>query len=291
MDERSGPGEELPRLGAELRRLRDRAGISGRELARRIEGMSQSKVSRIEAGTAVPTMAQVERWACVTGASPAERETLTGLAGRARTDVHDHRSAPRVRPHRQDLLAEREEQARMVRTFHPSMVPGLLQTAQYALLVYGLSPVAEARDGAPAAASARVDRQAVLFEPGRRFEFLITEAALRWRPGPGGLRPLPAQLDRLASLSTLDGVSIGIIPGGQEALTLASHAFVIYMGDASEATFVAVETIHSGLTVRDPGQIELYERTWEALSRMAIFGVEARRVLTGLSLDLRTALE
>lgn len=291
MAERSEPSEELRRLGAELRRLRDLAGISGRELAGGIEGVSQSKVSRIEAGTAVPTTAQIDRWAELTGASPEARKTLAELAERAHTEIHDYRTALRGRSHRQNVMADREEQARMVRTFHPSMVPGLLQTAQYALLVFGLSQVPGAREGAPGAASARMDRQAVLFEPGRRFEFLITEAALRWRPGPDGLRLLPAQLDRVSALSTLDTVSIGIIPDAQEALTLASHAFVIYIGHAPDDSFVTVETIHSGLTVRAPDQIELYERTWEALRRMAVYGDEARGILAGLSLDLRTSVE
>ncbi|MFG2018933.1 helix-turn-helix domain-containing protein [Actinomadura geliboluensis] len=291
MDDPAEPQGDLQRLGAELRRLRDHAGISGRKLARRIEGMSQSKVSRIEAGNAVPTPAQVDRWASITGASPSTRRGLVELAEHAQTEIQDYRTALRGRSHRQGVVAEREEKARMVRTFHPSMVPGLLQTAQYALQVFGLSPVTEAREGAPAAAFARVDRQAVLFEPGRRFEFLLTEAALRWRPGPDGRRALPAQLDRIASLSTLGTVSIGIIPGGQEALTLASHAFVIYTGRQPDETFVTIETIHSGLTVRSPEQIELYERTWAALRQMAVYTDEARHLLARLAVDLRASVE
>ena len=49
------------RLATELRRLRDQAGISGRDLAHRV-GISQSKVSRIESGTVIPSLPEVTAW-------------------------------------------------------------------------------------------------------------------------------------------------------------------------------------------------------------------------------------
>ena len=62
------------RLATELRLLRDVNGITGRELARRI-GISQSKMSRIEAGVALPSIAEVTAWTPASGVRPAHRLT------------------------------------------------------------------------------------------------------------------------------------------------------------------------------------------------------------------------
>ena len=278
---------ERAQLAAELRRLRDQAGISGRELATGIGNISQSKVSRIEAGTAMPTLVQVERWADLTKASPAAKQALIRLAERAFTEIHTWRMSLQGRPHRQDDVGEREAQARMTRTFQPTIVPGLLQTAQYARQVFGLSPLPNVREGIPAAVASRLDRQLALYEPERRFEFLITEGALRWCPGPDAPNLLTPQLDRIVSLSTMDNVSIGIIPDGRQALAFAAHGFVIYEGHDVDDTFVSVEAIHAGITVHDPESIDIYQRTWSTLTQMAVFDDEARRLVAELFSDFR----
>ncbi|WP_067461372.1 helix-turn-helix domain-containing protein [Actinomadura macra] len=283
---------ERERLAAELRRLRDQAGLSGRRLAEGIGDISQSKVSRIEAGGAMPTLPQVERWADVTGVSPGQRRSLLRLAERAFTEIHAYRASPGdPSSHRQEEVRTREAGARRVRTFQPAVVPGLLQTAQYARQVFALSPLPGAAEGLPSAVAGRMDRQLALYEQDRGFEFLIAEAALRWRPGPDADRLLPAQLDRVASLSTLDNVSIGIVPDGAEALAFVSHAFVIYEGQDVDDTVVTIEAVHAAITVHDPDSIAVYERTWSALTRMAVFGDEARGLLTGLATRVRIPVE
>jgi transcriptional regulator with XRE-family HTH domain len=275
-------------LSAELRRLRDQAGISGRELARLI-GISQSKVSRIESGTATPTLPQVKQWAEATRAPAEQTRSLIDLAERALTEIHTWRMSLQARSHRQDEIREREARARMTRTFQPSVVPGLLQTAEYARLVFGLSPLPNVRAGIPAAVAGRLDRQLALYEREGRFEFLITESALRWHPGPDSHGVLRAQLDRIVSLSTLENVLVGVIPYDSEALTFASHGFVIYEGRDHEDTFVTIEAIHASLTVHDPDSIAIYRETWSALRRMAIFDDQAREFLAELMTDVRVS--
>ncbi|MGH3382815.1 MAG: Scr1 family TA system antitoxin-like transcriptional regulator [Actinoallomurus sp.] len=270
------------RLAAELRRLRVQAGTSGRRLADEIGGLSQSAVSRIETGAALPTVPQVERWADVAGASPAEKETLVSLAQRAFTEIESWRTSLRDRPHLQQEIAEREARARVTRVFQPSAVPGLLQTAEYARQVFSLSPVPSVKGAVAAAVSGRMNRQPALYEPGCRFEFLITEAALRWCPGPDSRRLLPAQLDRITSLGTLENVSIGIIPDGEQALTYASHGFVIYEGHGADDTLVTIEAIHAALTIHDSEAIDVYRETWSALARMAASEGDAREIFAGL---------
>ncbi|GLZ11651.1 transcriptional regulator [Actinomadura sp. NBRC 104425] len=287
MSGRSESSGERAQLAAELRLLRRQAGISGRELASGIEGMSQSKVSRIESGDALPTLPQVERWADLTGAAPERKASLVRLAERAFTEVHTWRASLRNRPHRQDEAREREARARVTRTFQPALVPGLLQTAEYARQVFGLSPLPQVRKGVAAAVAARMDRQLALYEQDKRFEFLITEGALRWCPGPDARALLLPQWDRVVSLSTLGNVSLGIIPAGRQALAIASHGFVIYEGDDADDAYVSVEAIHAGLTAHDAESVGIYRQTWSALTRMAVFGDDARGVVARLAADLR----
>ncbi|WP_395111500.1 helix-turn-helix domain-containing protein [Actinomadura sp. SCN-SB] len=283
-------------LASELRRLRGMSGISGRDLAARL-GISQSKVSRIESGATMPSLPEVTAWVrTVSGDDETERR-LIAITEAAFTEVQAWRAALRDRSHLQDETLERESRTSRSQTFQPSVVPGLLQTAEYARRVFTLFreiPYGPAE--LAAAVAGRLDRQLALFQEGRRFDFLITEAALRWRPGPPQL--LLAQLDRVASLSTLDNVRIGVIPSDAEAVTYTSHGFVIFNDDREAAgtgdtgsegsdSYVTVDLIHARLNVTGPDDVELYRRRWELLSEMALSGDDARAFLARLAADIR----
>lgn len=278
------------RLAVELRRLRDAAGISGRELAQRI-GVSQSKVSRIESGAATPSSDEVLAWAEAVAAPEATRGLLVELAEQAHTEVYAWQTALRERTHLQDDIQERERQARRIMVYQPSIIPGLLQTAEYAKRVLSLFQPPYAEHDIPAVLASRLDRQLALYEEGRKFHFLITEAALRWRPGPPKL--LLPQLDRIASVSTLETVSIGLIPHSVQVVTYISHGFVIFdegdderAGEDDDETIVMVETVHANLTVKGR-YVADYRHRWSLLSQMAVFDDEARAFLAEVSADIQ----
>jgi len=273
------------RLAAELRRLRDLSGVSGRELARRIS-ISQSKVSRIESGTVMPSLPEVTAWGTALGASQATLDHLAFQTNLAYTEVQPWRDVLRGQGHIQDEVQEREAFARHLRTFQPTIVPGLLQTAEYARRVFSTYQPPYTEEDLRAAVAARVDRQQLMFDPDRQFDFLVAEGALHWRPGPAHV--LLGQLDRIASIMTLENVSIGLIRYDQEAVTLISHGFVIYEGTEDNMGFVTVEAIHASITVNDPRDVEVYRNRWSALREMAIFGEDARAYLTTLTDDIRT---
>ena len=142
-----------------------------------------------------------------------------------------------------------------------------------------------AKGDVPAAVAGRLDRQLALYETDRQFDFLIAEAALRWRPGEPEL--LLAQLDRISSVSTLDNVSVGVIPLGAQAVTMLTHAFVIYDGPGEQDALVSVETIHAHLVVKNPADVALYRQRWKLLNEMAIFGGEAQEFISGLTACLK----
>jgi hypothetical protein len=83
----------------------------------------------------------------------------------------------------QDSVRDLEASARVVRNFQPGIIPGLPQTAEYARQIMALAGIGHHGSHA-AAVAARLRRQQALHNPDRSFEFLLTEAALRYRPAP-----------------------------------------------------------------------------------------------------------
>lgn len=264
-------------LAHELKRLRLLTGLSGRELGRRAS-ISQSKVSRVEAGTALPTVPEVEEWGRVLNASPETVRWLAELTGDAHLEAHSWSAALHGRKHLQHEIGGWEAEATVVRTYQPSVVPGLVQTADYAHRVFSLFSPRYDDDALAAAVAGRMDRQLALCKPGKKFEFIVTEAALRWRPGPPEV--LIAQLDRLASVSTLDNITFGVVPLDGEALTTYSHGFVIYEGDGEAV--VSLEMIHGPHTLDSAGDVETYRLRWSLLQEMSLFGDDARGLLEDL---------
>ncbi len=266
--------------------MRKLAGLNGYQLAEHV-GISQSKVSRIEAGSAVPTVREAEAWARAVGASDDVLANLIGMAEAALTEVETWRIALRHGlPNLQTDVRALEANARRISNFQPSLVPGLLQTAEYARRVFTLADVVGRQDYAGAVA-ARMSRQEILFDEDRRFEFLVTEGALRWRPGLPKL--LLTQLDRVSSVATLSNVSLGLIPQDTEATAAASHGFTIYEDrEDSEEPFVRVELIHGELTVSDPEDVAIYRARFSQLGEAAVFDEDARSLLAGIADDLRS---
>jgi transcriptional regulator with XRE-family HTH domain len=277
------------RLGAELRRLRERAGIPGRLLAEQI-GVSQSKVSRIESGAVLPSIPEVTGWAEAVHASEAATSMAVALADAAYTEVHPWDTALYGRDDLQHEFQVIEARSRAVLVYEPSIVPGLLQTAEYARRVFAMFEPAYAESDIPKVTAGRVDRQDALFDPSRRFDFLMTEAALRWRPGPSGV--MLAQLDRIASLCTLENVTVGVIPQLARAHAHVPHGFVLMEPKAlEEDAFVFVETVHANLTVNDPRHIVLYRNHWSRLEKAAVYGSDVLDLLSRIAADVRGLAE
>lgn len=282
-------GEDSPqrlRLGSALRRLRLRADLTGEQLAEQA-GMSQSKVSRIELGQSAATVADIERWAQMTGASDDERAELVELAEATVTEAIAFREARRHGlPSIQEDVQAIEASAATIRSYQPVLVPGLLQTAEYTrrLLKAGFP---EGRPDIPAAIAARIERQAVLYDEAKRIEFIITEGALRWRFGPPSA--MLAQLDRIATVATLTTVAIGIIPQAVEITTWRTHGFNIFDDRGDEDPIVDVETLTTGLTITDPRDVDEYRQAFARLREAAVFGDDALALLRAVMTDLRSS--
>lgn len=267
------PQTQRARLGQELQRIRMLAGLSGEQIGRVI-AVHKSTVSRIERGDSVPSMQQVAAWADAANAGEERRALVMYLAEVAVNEVITHRDRlTGGLAFVQNTVGELEATARTLRHFQPGIIPGLLQTAEYARRILAMAdPPADIGQ----AVAARLARQSLLYDPERTLEFLLTEAALRFRPGPESGDVLMAQLDHLAAVVTLQTVSFGVIPMDAEMDAFPRCAFILYE-DRTEGRppFAFVETPHASLSASDPPDVKVYQDQLEQFRRSALYGTEA----------------
>jgi transcriptional regulator with XRE-family HTH domain len=279
--------ERRRQLGRALRDLRDAAGLTSIQLAERV-GVAQSTVSRWENGRQLPSPEQIDRWAAATGATTQQRVGLDALAEVAATEAVSWRGRPERLAALQQEVAGLEESAALNRSYYPVLVHGLLQVPDYARAVYRARAKLDGQSDAEVAeaVAARVARQTLLYRPGRRFEFLMTEAGLRWRFVPREV--MAAQLDRLAQAARMPNVLLGILPLEIEEPVWAWQGFSAFLERADDADdLVLVETLTAGLTVRNLADVARYGQAFKALLDLAAVGPDALAILDRLAADLR----
>jgi hypothetical protein len=268
-------------LGARFRQLRKDAGLTGRQLADQLR-WSQPKVSRIESGQRTPGEEDLLAFAEAIGATP---EIADELLARVRLVHAAHK------PGRRELdgaatvgqhgMFEMGSSVRLVRAFEPAVIPDMLETEDYALKLF--ADVA-ARDGFPndveEAVGVGLRRQQLLYDPAKRFEFLIAESALRSHfCAPSVMR---AQLDLVRALSNLETVELYLIPAEARLPLIPLHGFWILDDD-----LVFVDTLHARVEATDPSEVAVYLRVFDQLKAAAHGGETARELLTRAMDDWR----
>jgi hypothetical protein len=121
------------------------------------------------------------------------------------------------------------------------------------------------------AVAARIERQSILYDTSKRFDFLVTEGALRWQPPGLDMRP---QLDRIMSMASPPNVSVSIVPF-DNAPTIFMNQFVIWHLETE--TMVSVETYSAELWVSEPPDVARYRHVWKRLAAGAIEAPTALR--------------
>ena len=281
-------GESSPqrqRLGRALRDLRHSAGITGTQLAGQL-GISQSTVSRFETGQQIPSIGEVETWARTLGADDAVVAGLVELVEAAATEAVAFRRT-RVRRglagQQQDTAAV-EASAGLLRSFNPSGVQGLLQTPAYAQAVFAAAH--PGRTDLAAAVAARMARQEVLYAQGKRFHFIVGEPALRWWRGSAEV--MLGQLDRLGQMLTLPNVTLGILALDRQVPVWNHHSFTVFSDRAGGAEdLVHIETLQTGLNIRNTEDVARYLDAFERLAQVAVIGDPARALLAHTAESLR----
>jgi transcriptional regulator with XRE-family HTH domain len=279
-EDRAGPahGEESfvqrLRLAAELRDLRQRAGLSQHRLAREL-GFSQSKVLKMETGRTTAQIPDIEAWARATGVPPDEVGPLIQLGRNALTEALVVRGRRTAEPQRETVGMEKA--AGTVRVYQPTLIPALLQTRAYIQSVFasGCLPVPLTEQDV----LARLERQAVLFDESKTFEFIIGEAALRWRFGPAEAHL--AQLDLLRVIGAFPNVQLGVLPVGFAGSVWWHHEIRLLEDFADGSSpFAEVETLTASVAVHDPGDVERYRKVFDRLREVALIGEPGRALVS-----------
>lgn len=256
-------------LAAELQSCRRLAGVNQREMAKQV-GVSQPLVSRIESAERLLSLPDVAKWLRACSAAPEVRERIIALTEAAHTETRTWRELLATTNHLQEEASRRNAAAALVQNFQPSILPGLVQTADYARATIPLTDLEGQIDRA-AHLAARIERQAVLRDPGRRFDFLIAERLLRWEPAPGVLGP---QLAQLAAVAALDTVTVAVLPDSY-AGAIPWHNFVLRHPADGSPPYVAVEMVHGEQTIEDATDVAAYELLWKVMWEAALVGDEA----------------
>jgi transcriptional regulator with XRE-family HTH domain len=272
------------RLGARLRALRDLAGLRNEDLATALT-LSPATVSRMESGDRLARLDEIDVWVRVTRAEPGVREELASLAESAANQINPWRS----RLHAgvdltQRETAELEASAATIRSYDHAVVPGLLQVREYALLVFEVADINDQQDFT-AQVEGRMHRQVVLIDQSKQFTILMTEAALRWRPGSIALQT--EQLGHIQAMMALPNVRVGILPLKGRANTIYPEGFRIYADRADESdTLVVVELVTDEVTISQPASVALYLREFDRLCAGAAYDETAHALIEHIIADL-----
>lgn len=270
---------ERHQLASSLRYLRKQSGLTGSELAARI-GVSQSKISKIETGQLTPSVADITRIAEALGVSVEVRDELLDRANFLLAEATSwrllHRRGVKAV---QDEIRDLERRASEIRLFQPLLVPGLLQTAEYARQILhsaSLAPIDDVAEGV----AARLERQRILYDTTKTFTFVIMQAALHHQFGSP--TDMLAQLDRILSIETLKNVSIGIIPFEAQLPRVPANSYCIYDDDLVDAEV----TLDYGFE-RDPARVHDYIADFAAFAEVARFGRAGRVVVDSVARTYR----
>lgn len=260
-------------LGIRLRDLRRDAGLAGTELAR-LGGWAPSKVSKIEHGKQTPSEEDLRDW-CEHCRAPAQLPDLIAAVRNLETQFAEWRRIMRGGTRRrQQASASVYEKARLFRIYEPAVIPGLLQTREYATAVLStFIDFIRVPDDAEEGAAARLDRQRVLTHGDRRFHMVLAEQALRTRVG--GADVMTGQLEHLLATLRLPRLRLGLIPADAPYRVPLHNGFWIL-----DEAVVQFDSYSAELTLVRPDEIALYGRAFERLAALSVYGAEARTMIS-----------
>ncbi|MBF6048561.1 helix-turn-helix domain-containing protein [Streptomyces sp. NRRL B-1677] len=274
-------------LGAELRALREESGHTADEMARRL-GWHQTKVSRIENGRSGVRVHELESLLDLYGVTdPEAREGLVGLA-------RDSKARMWWKPY-SDVLTQRyasyialETEASAKRSFETTLLPGLLQTPDYArAVIKALAPETKP-DAVDALVSVRLARQSATLRRASplRLQSVVDEAALRRTTG--GSHVMTKQLHHLLEASEEPNVTVQVLPfasGGH--LGMLGSFGILHFPIRSDLDIVYTESYVSSMQFERRSDFATYSRMFDTLSASALDEAQSRNLISCVVKDLQ----
>ncbi|WP_329218509.1 helix-turn-helix domain-containing protein [Streptomyces sp. NBC_01485] len=283
MPPRSNPTARQARLGAELRKLREAAGMAAREAGAFLGG-NQAQISHIEAGRWGVSAERVRRLATLYSAS--DEKLIEALCGMAEERVkgwwEEYRGV--LRPGFLDL-AELEYRATRLRSVQTVNIPGILQSEEYVRAIHtGYVPKLPA-DEVDARVEFRVRRRTI-FERASPTPFvaLVHEAALRMRYG--GRKVAKGQLEFLLEASAWPAVTVRVIPFTCEDFIEAAHSLLYAAGVVPQLDTVHLDSPLGGIPVTDTAGLARFGGMLDFAERAALTENASRQLIHRIAQEL-----
>lgn len=268
----------LKRLGSTLRALRVASDLTVDQVGESLN-WSGSKVSRIETAKQIVSPDDVRELVTRYGLGPDEIEKYVAIARKAKERDWWHKYDD-VLPEWFEGYLGLEAEASKISTYESDLVPGLLQTEQYAAAVLGVFPLRTTPEEMERSVDLRRDRQARLVEENPLIlDAVISETVLR-RP-IGGPEVMRQQLGRLVSMMERPNVTVRLLP-----FTAAEHpgingAFsVLEFPDPDDGRIVTVETMTSTLYVERTRDVGTYRLAFDQIRSASLAPDETADMIT-----------
>jgi transcriptional regulator with XRE-family HTH domain len=266
------------RLGAELRRHRELAGLTIDQVAEQLD-CSASKISRLETGQTGSNPRDVRDMLALYGVGDTELEELLAVA-------RETRQRGWWQPYGSILTGAYvgfEAAADRIRSYEAQCVPGLLQTADYARSMIAAVHTGRPRQEVDDRVHVRLGRQALLTqEDPVKFWCVLDEAALR-RP-VGGREVMRCQLEHLVRESARPNVTLQVLPMAAGEHPGMEGSFVLMsFPDAADPDTVYVTIATGGVFQEKPDDVSRYEIIFDRLQKMALSGAESTEFIATMA--------
>jgi transcriptional regulator with XRE-family HTH domain len=274
----------LKRLGAALRSLRAASELTVEQVAQRL-GWSGSKVSRIETAKQIASPDDVRELVTLYALSPDEIEKYVAIARKAKERDWWHRYDD-VLPEWFESYLGLEAEASKINTYESDLVPGLLQTEQYAAAVLGAFPLRTTPEEMERAVDLRRARQARLADSNPLIlDVVISETVLR--RAIGGPAVMRQQLEHLTEMIEWPNITIRVVPFAATEHPGINGAFsVLEFPDPDDGRIVTVETLTSTLYIEKTRDVGIYRLAFEQIGSAALAPDETAAAISATAREL-----
>jgi transcriptional regulator with XRE-family HTH domain len=277
VNQRRSPTIRHRRLGAELRKYREQAGVTIDVVADRL-GCSPSKVSRIETGHTSATPRDVKDMLDVYGVYGVESDELVRIAREARQKGWWH-------PYSTVLVGAYvglEAAARSIRAYEQQVIPGLLQREEYAVAMIGAARLSDSPLKIDRRVHVRMARQSLLIQDDPIDLWVVLDEAVLSRP-VGGDAVMRDQMRRLIEAAQLPNVTLQVLPFSAGAHAAMDGSFAILdFPEAGDPDVVYAENATGGLFLEKGDEIKKYSSIFDAIQAAALTPEESIQMIAML---------
>jgi transcriptional regulator with XRE-family HTH domain len=277
MPPKTVPTARQRRLGAELRKLREAAGVSTADAAALL-GVNRTRIPNIESGRFGVSPDRVRTLACNYECPDTDLiEALADMAQPRGRKWWDHYLGKL--PAAFLDVAEQEHHSPRMRVFLMVHMPGLLQTAAYTRAIFERSMVSLPEREIELRVAHRMERQGLLFdsESPPHYTALVHEAALRMKFG--GSKTTKAQLQFLAEASEHANITLRVLSFAAEGFPGPGQPILYAHGAVPQLDTVQLDTFHGSIFLDTELRLRNYRNLLDRTEDAALSEEQSRDLI------------